>query len=53
MATTQSSSPSDSTQFRARIKPAPAQTTSLVERGTLSCGRWNELRKAAGPCFTF
>jgi hypothetical protein len=32
MATTQSSSPSDSTQFSARIKPASAQTTSLVEQ---------------------
>ena len=32
MATTQSSSPSDSTQFVSRPVPAPAQTTSLVEQ---------------------
>ena len=32
MATTQSSSPSDSTQFFIKPVPAPAQTTSLVEQ---------------------
>ena len=32
MATNQSSSPSDSTQFFIRPVPAPAQTTSLVEQ---------------------
>jgi hypothetical protein len=32
MATTQSSSPSDSTQFFTKPLPAPAQTTSLVEQ---------------------
>jgi hypothetical protein len=32
MATTQSSSPSDSTQFFTKRLPAPAQTTSLVEQ---------------------
>jgi hypothetical protein len=32
MATTQSSSPSDPIQIRAKSTPAPAQTTSLVEQ---------------------
>ena len=32
MATTQSSSPSNSTQFFTKPSPAPAQTTSLVEQ---------------------
>jgi hypothetical protein len=32
MATTQSSSPFDSTQFFVKPQPAPAQTTSLVEQ---------------------
>jgi hypothetical protein len=32
MATTKSSSPSDSTQFFTKPLPAPAQTTSLVEQ---------------------
>jgi hypothetical protein len=32
MATNQSSSPSDSTQFFTKPLPAPAQTTSLVEQ---------------------
>jgi hypothetical protein len=32
MATTQSSSPSDSTQFFKKSVPAPAQTTNLVEQ---------------------
>jgi hypothetical protein len=46
MATNQSSSPSDSTQFFSRPVPAPAQTTSLVEQKLRLSLEWPQLLAA-------